>query len=114
MCDVLKACILHHISLHGLPCTKYLSLPPYFTKYVSLCVRQQALQAIEYHPEAKFVAIHGLPALQEYKVLKNRLHMLSENLGGKVFQVYSPHGYIDMRDSSSAIRWVLLLYDGCC
>ena len=34
-----------------------------------------------------------------------RVHMLCENLGGKVFQIYGHHGFIDMRDASSALRW---------
>lgn len=71
---------------------------------VALTQYQQAVSTVEYHLESKFLAIHGLPLTQEYKVLKNRLHMLCENLGGKVFQVYAPHAYIDMRDASSAIR----------
>lgn len=58
---------------------------------------------MEYHTEAKFLAIHGLPNM-DYKVIKNKLHMLCENLGGKVFQVYAPHAFIDMRDANAAIR----------
>ncbi|XP_047739998.1 uncharacterized protein LOC125179011 [Hyalella azteca] len=62
------------------------------------------IKMVEYHPEAKFLAIHGLPHTMDYRLVKNRLHMLCENLGGKVFQVYGHHAYIDMRDPSSAIR----------